>query len=117
MHKIYIGYDSREKIAAEVCKYSLKKNTKKKISTKYLKLNSLRKKKLYTRKKDKLSSTEFTFSRFLVPILNKYNGWAIFCDCDFLWSPGGRSGQQQAGGPAGRQHEQSRDILHTCHVS
>jgi hypothetical protein len=85
MYKVYIGYDSREKIAAEVCKYSLRKNSKKKISIKYLKLNSLRKKKLYTRKEDKLSSTEFTFSRFLVPILNKYNGWAIFCDCDFLW--------------------------------
>jgi lipopolysaccharide biosynthesis glycosyltransferase len=85
MYKVYIGYDSREKIAAEVCKYSLRKNAKKKISIKYLKLNSLRKKKLYTRKEDKLSSTEFTFSRFLVPILNKFSGWAIFCDCDFLW--------------------------------
>jgi hypothetical protein len=85
MINIYIGYDSREKIAAEVCKYSIKKNTKKKINIKYLKLDSLRKQNLYKRKDDKLSSTEFTFSRFLVPILNKYKGWAIFCDCDFLW--------------------------------
>jgi hypothetical protein len=85
MINIYIGFDKKEKIAAEVCKYSLRKNTKIKINIKYLKLNDLRKRNLYTRKNDKLSSTEFTFSRFLVPFLNKYTGWAIFCDCDFLW--------------------------------
>ena len=32
-----------------------------------------------------MSSTEFTFSRFLIPHLNDYKGWAVFCDCDFLW--------------------------------
>jgi lipopolysaccharide biosynthesis glycosyltransferase len=30
-------------------------------------------------------STEFTLTRFLVPHLARYQGWAIYCDCDFLW--------------------------------
>ena len=37
---------------------------------------------LYTRPVDTLSSTEFTFTRFLVPALMNYNGWALFMDCD-----------------------------------
>ena len=27
-------------------------------------------------------STEFTFTRFLVPALMQYEGWALFMDCD-----------------------------------
>lgn len=30
-------------------------------------------------------STDFTFSRFLVPALCQWRGWALFCDSDFLW--------------------------------
>lgn len=30
-------------------------------------------------------STQFSFSRFLVPYLNAYQGWALFCDCDILF--------------------------------
>jgi hypothetical protein len=30
-------------------------------------------------------STEFSFSRFLVPHLMGYKGWALFVDCDFLF--------------------------------
>ena len=82
---VFIGYDSNEKIASTICKFSLKKNTTIPISIKLLKINELRKKKIYLRKNDKKSSTEFTFSRFLVPYLSKYKGWSIFCDCDFLW--------------------------------
>ena len=85
MINVYIGYDSREKIASDVCEYSIKKNSTKKIKIKFLKKRLLEKKKILIRKNDKLSSTEFTFSRFLIPYLNNYKGWAIFCDCDFLW--------------------------------
>ena len=31
-----------------------------------------------------LSSTEFSFSRFIVPHLMNYQGWALFMDCDML---------------------------------
>ena len=83
--KVYIGFDSREKIASDVCEYSIKKNSSINIEIKLLEKTKLEKKNLLYRKDDKLSSTEFTFSRFLIPYLNNYKGWAIFCDCDFLW--------------------------------
>ena len=40
---------------------------------------------IYTRPVDKKASTEFTFSRFFVPYLMDYKGWAMFVDCDFLF--------------------------------
>ena len=30
-------------------------------------------------------STQFAFTRFLVPSLMKYNGWALFMDCDMIF--------------------------------
>ena len=81
---IYIGYDSREDLAYQVCSHSITSLSK---SAKIypLKLNDLKKEGYYKRGEDKLGSTEFTFSRFLVPILNDYKGWALFCDCDLLF--------------------------------
>ena len=81
---IYIGYDSREDLAYQVSKHSLL-NKSNDIAVYPLKLNELREQGLYWRDEDKLGSTEFTFSRFLVPELNKYEGWALFCDCDLLF--------------------------------
>ena len=37
---------------------------------------------LYTR--DPKQSTDFSFTRFLVPYLQNYEGWAMFMDCDML---------------------------------
>jgi len=51
----------------------------------YLKQDELRKQGLYTRPVDNLGSTEFTFTRFLVPYLSAYSGPAIFVDCDFVF--------------------------------
>ena len=82
--KVYIGYDAREDIVYQVCKHSILSRSKD-ISVEPLKLNELREKKLYWRDEDKLGSTEFTFSRFLIPELNNFNGWALFCDCDLLF--------------------------------
>ncbi len=81
---IYIGYDSREDLAYQVCSHSITSLSK---SAKIypLKLNDLKEEGYYKRGEDKLGSTEFTFSRFLVPILNDYKGWALFCDCDLLF--------------------------------
>ena len=82
---IYIGYDSKEDIAYRVCKYSILKRSRSNIKITSLKLYELVAKKLYMRDIDPLASTEFTYSRFLVPALNNYKGWAIFCDCDFIF--------------------------------
>ena len=82
---IYVGYDSKEDIAYRVCKYSILKRSRSNIKITSLKLYELIAKNLYKRDIDPLASTEFTYSRFLVPALNNYNGWAIFCDCDFIF--------------------------------
>ena len=84
MKNIYIGYDSREDLAYQVSKYSLLSKSNN-ISVHPLKLSELKERKLYWRDEDKLGSTEFTFSRFLIPELNNYEGWALFCDCDLLF--------------------------------
>tara|TARA_B110000438_G_scaffold147387_1_gene141942 strand:+ start:376 stop:1080 length:705 start_codon:yes stop_codon:yes gene_type:complete len=81
----YIGYDSKEDIAYRVCKQSLINKSTISISVKSLKLYELISKNFYTRSIDPLASTEFTYSRFLIPTLMNYNGWAVFCDCDFLF--------------------------------
>ncbi len=81
----FIGYDSKEDIAYRVCKYSILKNTSFNVKIRSLKLYELISKNMYTRTVDPLASTEFTYSRFLIPALMNYNGWAIFCDCDFLF--------------------------------
>jgi len=83
--KIYIGYDSKEDIAYRVCKYSLLKRSSINLKVYSLKLQELIARKFYSRSIDPLASTEFTYSRFLVPALSSYQGWAIFCDCDFIF--------------------------------
>ena len=65
----YIGYDSKEDIAYRVCKQSLSRLSSQKIDIKSLKLYELISKKFYTRAVDPLASTEFTYSRFLIPAL------------------------------------------------
>lgn len=83
--KVFIGWDSREDIAYQVCKASLLKHASIPLEIVPLKQQELRDQKLYWRDHDPLSSTEFSFTRFLVPHLAGYNGWAVFMDCDFLW--------------------------------
>jgi lipopolysaccharide biosynthesis glycosyltransferase len=86
VNKIYVGWDAREDIAYQVCRHSIVTRTN---SPDYhimpLKLNELRNNKLIWRANDPKASTEFTFTRFLIPFLNNYRGWALFCDCDFLF--------------------------------
>ena len=83
--RLYVGYDSREDIAWQVCRHSVLQHASKPVEITSLKLPELRAQGIYTRPVDTLGSTEFTFSRFLVPALAGYRGWAVFCDCDFLW--------------------------------
>ena len=81
----FIGYDAKEDIAYRVCKFSLINKASIKVRVFSLKLDELISRKLYTRSIDPLASTQFTYSRFLVPKLMNYSGWAVFCDCDFIF--------------------------------
>lgn len=83
--KIYIGWDSREDIAYQVAKLSIENHATVPVEIIPLKQKELRKKELYWREVDKLAATEFTFTRFLIPELNEFKGWALFIDCDFVF--------------------------------
>jgi len=79
---IFIGYDSKVKIAYHVLTESILRNSSTPVTISPINLSNL--KNIYTRKQDPLASTEFSFSRFLVPHLMNYNGWAIFMDSDMV---------------------------------
>jgi lipopolysaccharide biosynthesis glycosyltransferase len=81
--KVFIGYDPREDMAYQVCKHSILKHQPN-ADVRPLIQKELRQAGWYKRPEDKLASTEFTFTRFLVPELSNYRGWAVFMDCDML---------------------------------
>lgn len=83
--KIFIGYDAREQEAYNTCTNSIKRNTSLPLDISPLKMDNLREAGIYKRDIDPLSSTEFSFTRFLIPYLCNYKGWALFCDCDFVF--------------------------------
>lgn len=84
--KVFVGYDPREDIAWEVCRYSLLRHAKAPLLVAPLKQDNLRELGLYTRPADKGASTQFSLTRFLSPYLAATSGWTIFCDCDFLFT-------------------------------
>lgn len=95
---IFIGYDSREAVCSDVLSHSITKRTSSDVKINYLKHRELRKKGIFTRPwlvesdtgnwKDLLDnkqfSTEFSHTRFLVPALMNYKGWALFLDSDMV---------------------------------
>ncbi len=91
--KVFIGYDRREQDAYDVCEHSIRKHCSVPVSITPLDQLELRRIGLYRRAgndgrdafDDKPFSTEFSFTRFLVPHLCQYRGWALFVDCDFLF--------------------------------
>lgn len=83
--RIYIGWDRREPEAYDVAAFSLQRRASVPVAVTPIKLDELRARNLFWRTEDPLASTEFTYSRFLTPALAGYSGWALFCDCDFLW--------------------------------
>lgn len=80
---IYIGYDSEQHEAFEVCKASIERYNKSHTIRPLIK-SKLQKDGVYKRPFQN-ESTEFAFTRFLVPYLSDYHGYALFCDSDFMW--------------------------------
>jgi len=92
---IYIGYDSRHSDLAELCKKCLAHGinwgfgggdingsmTKWRPEIKFLDISKIPE---YTRDYAN-QSTEFTYSRFLIPYLENYEGFSIFLDDDILF--------------------------------
>ena len=80
--KIFIGYDSREKIAFHVLSQSIIANSTIPVTITPINLKNI--KHFYNRPKTKKHSTEFSISRFLTPYLSNYKGYSLFLDCDFV---------------------------------
>lgn len=85
MLEVFIGWDSREIDAYKVCEHSIHKHTNN-ARVRPLKQQALRKLGIYNRPLEEKAATEFAFSRFFVPWMTKYKGYAIFCDCDMLFT-------------------------------
>ena len=75
--KIFVGWDSRYPEASEVCKAS--------IGSDHELIDLKRDEVRGFKRREPGESTEFAFSRFLVPYLCDYSGYAVFCDNDFLF--------------------------------
>jgi hypothetical protein len=82
MIRVFIGFDPRETIAFHVLSHSIQRRASQPVSIAPLALSQLGG--LMTRPRHPLQSTDFSFSRFLVPYLCDYQGFAIFMDCDML---------------------------------
>jgi len=82
--KIFIGHDSKYPEATEVCIASIRNNG---FTGEIHKLDKqqLINDGVYGRKDVEGESTEFSFTRFYVPLLSKWKGVSMFCDNDFLW--------------------------------
>jgi hypothetical protein len=83
--KIFIGWDSNQSEAAEVCADSIHRFTGNEVPIAFIQRDVLSYKNLYWRAHDPNQSTDFAFTRFLTPYLAGYYGTALFCDCDFFW--------------------------------
>jgi hypothetical protein len=79
---VFIGYDSREAVAFSVLSHSIHVRSSLPVSITPIMLSQLNG--LMWRERNELQSTDFSFSRFLVPYLSGYQGWSIFMDCDML---------------------------------
>lgn len=86
MVTVWVGMDTSALghcLANSVCVRSIRKHNPN-VMIHGLHRDQLRKDGVFLREED-TGSTEFTYTRFLVPHLCGYKGIAIFCDNDFLW--------------------------------
>jgi hypothetical protein len=82
MIRIFIGYDPRESAAFNVLHHSILRRATQPVAIVPVALSQLGG--LMWRQRDPLQSTDFSFSRFLVPHLSDHRGWSLFIDCDML---------------------------------
>jgi hypothetical protein len=80
MRRVFIGFDPNETVALHVLAHSIMRHSSIPVQITPMVLWQLP----MTRPPDPMQSTEFSFSRFLVPHLCGYEGTAAFLDCDML---------------------------------
>lgn len=80
---IFVGFDQVESVAYHTLCHSILSRASMPIAFHPIKQSLL--KNIYTRKHDPKQSNEFSFSRFFVPYLMGFRGWAVFMDLDMLF--------------------------------
>lgn len=82
MLRIFIGYDEKEKLAYHVLSHSIQRRSS--IPVTICPLNRAALRAVFDRPRGEYESTDFSISRFIVPYICDYEGWAVFMDCDML---------------------------------
>ncbi|MEB3165421.1 MAG: glycosyltransferase [Cyanobacteriota bacterium] len=80
--RVFIGFDAREDVAVNVLTHSIQSHASRPVHIAQVRQSQLQG--VYTRPRHPLQSTDFSFSRFLVPWMCDYKGWALFIDADML---------------------------------
>jgi lipopolysaccharide biosynthesis glycosyltransferase len=79
--RIFVGFDPRESVSYHVASHSILRRSSIPVDITPLALTNLPD---FKRDRNPLQSTDFSFTRFLVPYLCDFKGWALFMDCDVL---------------------------------
>lgn len=74
--RVFVGFDHRQPLAYTVARSSIERHSASRLQVEPLRLDWLP----MTRR----GLTEFTYSRFLIPWLCDYRGWALFVDADVI---------------------------------
>jgi lipopolysaccharide biosynthesis glycosyltransferase len=74
--RVFIGFDIRQRVAANVCRSSIERHASAPVDIQLLNIRHL--------PVQRVGLTEFTFSRYLVPLLCNYEGIAVFLDADMI---------------------------------
>lgn len=75
-YNVFIGFDDRQAISYNVCQFSVVRKASFPISITPLIHEQL--------PIERVGLTPFTYTRFLVPFLMRFEGWALFMDCDMV---------------------------------
>ena len=79
MIRLFIGYDPREAVVYHVCANSVIRHASQPLAFTPLALSNLG-----YRERHRDGSNQFIYSRFLVPALMDFHGWALYIDGDML---------------------------------
>ena len=82
--RIFIGYDSSEKIAYSVCCESIMQHASVPVS--FTPIGITNAPRSFQRPRGDKDSTEFAITRFLAPYMSDYEGHSVFVDCDVVFT-------------------------------
>jgi lipopolysaccharide biosynthesis glycosyltransferase len=80
--RVFIGYDPVESVAWHTMAHSIFSRSSQPVALIPVNLENL--KSIYQRERDPKQSNEFSYTRFLVPYLSNFEGYAVFFDCDMM---------------------------------